>query len=125
LGFSRNLYSLIDNVYPFNLIFPSFRHFLFIGALCLIPFCVFFGYTWVKSPFWEEERRAPAENNPFAYQLAPGRDSILYFGQVIGQKNMLRIFKMHGTITEEEEKRYLEYIELMDRLEKGETIKNE
>lgn len=93
------------------------------GGLGLIPFCVFLGYWWIKSPFYHEERRAPAENNPFAFQLAPGRDSIMYFGNVIGQRNMLRLFKIWGTITEEEEGQYREYIELMESLNRGESLK--
>lgn len=125
LGFSRNLYSLIDNIFIFTLIFPTFRHFLFIGGLGLIPFSMILGYFWVKSTFYKEGIRAPAENNPFAFQLAPGRDSTMYFGQLIGQRNMLRLFRKFETITEDEEKQYLEYINIMDHLNRGGSLKED
>ena len=123
LGFSRNLYSLIDGVFIFKFIFPTFRHFLFIGGVGLIPFSMVLGYLWVKSTFYKEGIRAPAENNPFAFQLAPGRDSTMYFGQLIGARNMLRIYRKFNTITEEEEARYVEYIAIMEHLNRGGTLK--
>lgn len=123
LGFSRNLYGLVDNLPFFRFIFPTFQHFLLIGGIGLIPFSIFLGYLWIKSPFYKEERRAPAENNPFAFQLAPGRDTTLYFGQVVAQKNMLRVFKQLGTITEEEETQYQQYIKLMEYLNQGGSLR--
>lgn len=123
LGFSRNLYGLIDSIPTFMLIFPTFRHFLIIGIIGLIPFCALLGYIFVKSPFYREEKRAPAENNPFAFQLAPGRDSKLYFGGLLGQRNMLRLFKKMGTITPDEAVEYQRYIELMETLNQGGRLK--
>ena len=123
LGFSRNLYNLGDSIFIFRFIFPTFRHFLFIGGVGLIPFSMMLGYLWVKSPFYKEGIRAPAENNPFAFQLAPGRDTTMYFGQLIGAKNMLRIYRKFKTITEKEEAQYLKYIKIMEHLNQGGTLK--
>ena len=123
LGFSRNLYSLIDNLPLMNIVFPTFQRFLLIGGLSLIPLCGVMGYLWMSSPFYREERRAPAERNPFAFQLAPGRDSILYSGSLIGQNNMLRIFKKFGTITEEESEEFERYLERMKLLSKGGSLR--
>ena len=123
LGFSRNLYSLIDNLPLIDIIFPTFERFLMIGGVSLVPVCAVMGYLWMRSPFWREEKRAPAERNPFNFQLAPGRDSILYSGNLIGQNNMLRLFKKFGTITEEEREEFERYLELMDHLSKGGSLK--
>ena len=123
LGFSRNLYSLIDNLPLMNVVFPTFQRFLLIGGLSLIPLCVCLGYLWMASPFYREERRAPAERNPFAFQLAPGRDSILYSGSLIGQKNMFRLFKKFGTITEEEREEFERYLDRMEHLSKGGSLR--
>lgn len=125
LGFSRNLYSLGDKLFIFKLIFPTFRHFLFIGGLGIVPFSMFLGYLWVKSPFYREGRIAPAENNPFAFQLAPGRDSTMYFGQLIGSKVMLRMYKKFGVIKEEEELEFLKYLKIMEHLNRGGTLKED
>jgi hypothetical protein len=122
LGFSRNLYGLIDSIPLFLIIFPTFRHFLIIGGVSLIPFCILLGHAWIKSPFYREGKKAPAKYNPFAWELAPGRDSKLFFGGVLGQKNMLRLFKAMGTITDDEAVRYQEYIELLEVLEGGGSI---
>ena len=119
LGFSRNLYSLIDSLPLMDLIFPTFERFLMIGGVSLVPICGVMGYLWMRSPFWREEKRAPAERNPFAFQLAPGRDSILYSGNLIGQNNMFRLFKKFETITEEERAEFERYLERMDTLSKG------
>ena len=123
LGFSRNLYSLIDNLPLMDVIFPTFQRFLLIGGVSLIPVCALMGYFWMRSPFWREERRAPAERNPFNFQLAPGRDSILYSGNLIGQKNMLRLFKKFETITEEERAEFERYLERMKTLSQGGTLR--
>ena len=123
LGFSRNLYGLIDNLPLMNIIFPTFQRFLLIGGISLVPICACMGYLWMSSPFYREERRAPAERNPFAFQLAPGRDSILYSGNLIGQNNMLRLFKKFGTITEEEREEFDKYLALMNHLSKGGSLR--
>lgn len=119
LGFSRNLYNLIDQFTFTKLIFPSFTYFLFIGGFSLIPLSIVLGYIWMKSGFYKEGITVTAMRNPFAYKLAPGRDSVMYFGQVIGQKNMLRLFKQFNTFEGDEESRYLDYIELMEKLDSG------
>ncbi len=124
LGFSRNLYSLIDNLPFMDIIFPTFSRFLLLGGVSLIPVSAMIGYLWMKSPFWREERRVPAERNPFAFELAPGRDSMLYSGNLIGQRNMLRLFKKMGTISGEEAEEFERYLERMDRLSKGESLKD-
>lgn len=124
LGFSRNLYALGEKIFIFRFIFPSFRHFLYIGGFGIVPFSMCLGYLWVKSPFYKEGIKAPAENNPFAFQLGPGRDSIMYFGQIIGTKNFLRLFKKWGSLTKDEEVKYLKYIRLMEHLNQGGTLKN-
>ena len=123
LGFSRNLYSLIDNLPLMDLIFPTFQRFLLIGGVSLIPVSALMGYLWMRSPFWREERRAPAERNPFNFQLAPGRDSLMYSGNLIGQNNMLRLFKKFDTITEEELEEFERYLERMKHLSKGGTLR--
>lgn len=123
LGFSRNLYSLIDNLPLMGVIFPTFQRFLLVGGISLIPFCGLMGYVWMSSPFWREEKRAPAERNPFAFQLAPGRDSILYSGSLIGQNNMLRLFKKFETITDEESEEFERYLDRMDHLSKGGSLR--
>ena len=123
LGFSRNLYSLIDNLPLMDLIFPTFQRFLLIGGVSLIPVCAGMGYLWMRSPFWREERRAPAERNPFNFQLAPGRDSMMYSGNLIGQSNMLRLFKKFDTITEEELEEFERYLDRMKHLSKGGSLR--
>ena len=123
LGFSRNLYSLIDNLPLMDIIFPTFERFLMIGGVSLVPVCALMGYLWMRSPFWREEKRAPAERNPFNFQLAPGRDSILYSGNLIGQNNMLRLFKKFETITEEETEEFERYLDKMKLLSKGGSLR--
>ena len=123
LGFSRNLYSLIDNLPLMSIIFPTFQRFLLIGGVSLIPVCALMGYAWFQSPFYREEKRAPAERNPFAFQLAPGRDSILYSGNLIGQNNMLRLFDKFETITEEERAEFERYLARMELLSKGGSLR--
>lgn len=123
LGFSRNLYSLIDNLPFMDVIFPTFQRFLLIGGVSLIPVCALMGYAWMISPFYREERRAPAERNPLSFELAPGRDSILYFGNLIGQNNMLRLFKKFETITEEESAEFERYLDLMKHLSQGGSLR--
>jgi hypothetical protein len=122
LGLSRNLYNLFDGIDLFVVLFPTFNKFVVIGTVFIFPFGVFLGYAWTKSRFYKEGITTQAERNPFAFKLAPTKESLLYFGQLIGQKNMLRLFKKEGTITEDEEERYLEYIAYMERLERGESI---
>lgn len=123
LGFSRNLYSLIDKLPFMDVVFPTFQRFLLIGGVSLIPVCGFAGWLWMSSPFWKEEKRGTAEKNPLAFELAPGRDSILYFGNVIGQNNMLRVFKTLGTITDEESAEFERYLELMEHLGRGGSLR--
>ena len=123
LGFSRNLYSLIDNLPLMDIIFPTFERFLMIGGVSLVPVCAVMGYLWMRSPFWREEKRAPAERNPFNFQLAPGRDSILYSGNLIGQNNMLRLFDKFETITEEEREEFERYLDRMKLLSKGGSLR--
>lgn len=123
LGFSRNLYSLIDNLPFMDIIFPTFQRFLLIGGVSLVPVCGVAGWLWMSSPFWGEERRAPAERNPFNFQLAPGRDSMMYSGNLIGQKNMLRLFQKFDTITEEELEEFERYLDRMKRLSKGGSLR--
>ena len=123
LGFSRNLYSLIDNLPLMDLLFPTFQRFLLIGGVSLIPVCACMGYLWMRSPFYAEEKRAPAERNPFAFHLAPGRDSILYSGNLIGQNNMLRLFKKFDTITGEELEEFERYLDRMKHLSKGGSLR--
>jgi hypothetical protein len=122
LGLSRNLYNLFNSNKLFLLLFPVFDKFVIIGVVFIFPFGVFLGYAWTKSRFYKEGITTQAERNPFAFKLAPTKESLLYFGQLLGQKNMLRLFKKEGTITENEEKEYLKYIEYMERLERGESI---
>lgn len=122
LGLSRNLYNLFDGNKIFLILFPVFNKFVIIGTFFIFPFGVFLGYAWTKSRFYKEGITTQAERNPFAFKLAPTREKLLYFGQLIGQKNMLRLFIKEGTITEDEKKKYLKYIEYMERLNRGETI---
>ena len=123
LGFSRNLYGLIVKLPLMDLIFPTFERFLMIGGVSLIPVCAIMGYLYMKSPFWREEKRAPAERNPLAFELAPGRDTILYSGNLIGQNNMLRLFDKFGTITEEEREEFQRYLARMEHMSKGGSLR--
>ncbi len=123
LGFSRNLYSLIDNLPFMGLIFPTFQRFLLIGGVSLVPVSALMGYLWMRSPFWREEKRAPAERNPFNFQLAPGRDSLMYSGNLIGQTNMLRLFKKFGTISGDEAEEFERYLERMEHLSRGGSLR--
>jgi hypothetical protein len=122
LGLSRNLYNLIDRFNIVTLIFPSFESFVVSGTLCIFPTSILLGYLWTKSRFYKEAITVQAERNPYAFKLAPTRESLLYFGQLIGQKNMLRLFKKLGTITEQEINEYNKYIEYMEKLNRGESI---
>lgn len=122
LGLSRNLYGLFDSNKIFLMMFPAFNKFVIIGTVFIFPFGVFLGYAWIKSRFYKEGITTQAERNPFAYKLAPTRESLLYFGQIIWVKNMLRMFEKDETITDEEKEEYLKYIEYMERLNRGEDI---
>lgn len=123
LGFSRNLYGLIDNLPLMDLVFPTFQRFLLIGGVALIPMCGIMGWLYMRSPFYKEEKRGPADKNPLAFELAPGRDKILYSGNLIGQNNMLRVFKKLGTITEEECEEFERYLDRMKILSEGGSLK--
>ncbi len=124
LGFSRNIYGLIDNLPFMDILFPDFGSFLVRGGISLIPACALMGYLWMNSPFWREEKRVPAERNPFAYQTAPGRDTILFSGGLIGQNNMLRLFDKFGTITEEERTEFQRYLARMEIMSKGGSLRD-
>jgi len=122
LGFSRTIYGLIDSLPFMDLVFPTFQRFLLIGGIGIVPFSMFLGYIWIRSQFYKEGVAVGAENNPYAFQLAPGRDRIMYFGQIIGQQNMLRLFKQFNTFEPGEEERYKKYIDLMIKLDNGGVI---
>ena len=122
LGFSRTLYGLVDGLPFMDLIFPTFQRFLVIGGIGLLPFSMLVGYIWIRSRFYKESMAVGAENNPYAFRLAPGRDSKMFFGQIIGQQNMLRLFKQFNTFEPGEEEKYKEYIDLMIKLDQGGII---
>lgn len=124
LGLSRNLYNLIDNFWFFPVLFPTYYSFLWRAGVAIVPMAIFFGYIWTKSMFYKETIKTQVERNPYAFKLAPGRDSTMYFGQVIGQMNMLRLFKKMGTITPEEEEKYREYIKIMKHMEEGGNLRD-
>jgi len=119
LGFSRSLYSLVDGLPFMDIIFPTFQRFLLIGGIGLLPFSMFVGYIWIRSQFYKEGVAVGAENNPYNWKLRPGIDSIMYFGQIIAQQNMLRLFKQFNTFESGEEEAYRKYIDLMIKLNEG------
>jgi len=122
LGFSRSLYGLIDNLPVFRIIFPDFNTFIVCGGLGLLPFSMIIGYFWLKSPFYKGGVEVGIERNPYNWKLAPGRDSVLYFGQLIGQRNMFRLFKKQDTFEPGEEEEYTRYLEMMKTLHNGGSI---
>lgn len=123
LGFSRNLYSLIDNLPVFKVIFPTFQRFLWLGGFSLVPFGIFTGYLWLKSPFYRAGVDVTQRSNPFAFRLGPGRDSKMFFGQVIGQTCMLRLFKKLNVIESGEEDDYQRYLRYLEHLNSGKDIR--
>jgi len=103
LGFSRNIYSIIDSLPFMNIFFPSYHDFLIRGGIALIPGCIFIGFLWTKTRFYRAQFEVPAEQNPFSYKLRPGRDTLLRPLEVLNQNLLLRLYKMNNLISEEEE----------------------
>jgi len=122
-GFSRTLYGLIDNLPILSYLFPTFNTFIIYGGFGLLISCIIIGSLWMKSPFYKGGLDVGIERNPYNWKLAPGRDSLLYFGQLVGQKNMYRLFKKMETFEPGEEEEYKRYLSIMKKLDKGGSIK--
>ena len=103
MGFSKNIYSIIDSLPFMNLLFPSYNDFLIRGGIALIPCCIFMGYLWTKTRFYKAKFEVPAEQNPYSYKLRPGRDKLLRPLEVLNQTLLLKLYKAHNLISEEEE----------------------
>jgi len=123
LGFSRNIYAIIDSLPFMNILFPAYNDFLIRGGIALIPGCILIGFLWTKTRFYKAQFEVPAEENPFAYKLRPGRDLLLRPLEVINQELMLRLYKAHDLITEEEEAIFTHGLNLKKHMVKGGDIR--
>ena len=123
LGFSRNIYSIIDSLPFVNILFPSYSDFLIRGGIALIPGCILIGFLWTKTQFYRAQFEVPAEENPFAYKLRPGRDSHLRPLEVLYNELMLRLFKEHNLITDEEEAIFIHGLNLKKHMINGGDIR--
>jgi len=103
LGFSRNIYSIIDSLPFMNILFPAYQDFLIRGGIALIPGCIFIGFLWTKTQFYRAQFEVPAEENPFAYRLRPGREIFFKPLDILNLDLLLRLYKEHNLVTEEEE----------------------
>lgn len=106
LGFSKNIYAIIDSLPFMNILFPAYSDFLIRGGIALIPGCIFIGFLWTKTPFYRAQFEVPAEQNPYSYKLRPGRDSLLRPLEVLNHTLLLRLFKKYKLISEEEEAKF-------------------
>ena len=122
IGLSRSLYQLIDNIPILNQIFTDYTTFLIIGGIALLPLNTIIGYLWVKSPFYKEGIAVGVENNPYRRKLMPGINKDLYFGQVITQRNLNKLFQKEGTLEPGELTILTHYLEVMEKLDQGLTI---
>lgn len=123
LGFSRNIYAIIDSLPFMNLLFPTYTAFLIRGGIALIPGCVLIGVLWTKTKFYKAKFEVPAEQNPFAYKLKPGRDTLLRPLEVLNLNLMLRLYKTHNLITKEEETTFTHGINLKKHMIQGGDIR--
>ena len=123
LGFSRNIYSIIDSLPFMNILFPAYNDFLIRGGIALIPGCILIGFIWTKTQFYRAQFEVPAEENPFAYKLRPGRDSILRPFLILNQELLLRLYKDHNIITEEEEAIFIHGLNIQKHMIKGGDIR--
>ena len=124
LGLSRNIYSLIDGIPFIKDIFPTFQFFVITTFIGIFPIAILLGYMWTKSRFYKEKIAVTQERNPYRYKLPPTWAKETFFGNVIGQKMMLKLFKQHNLISPDEIQVYEEYIELLDILANGGAIRD-
>ena len=123
LGFSRNIYSIIDSLPFMDILFPAYNDFLIRGGIALIPGCILIGFLWTKTQFYRAQFEVPAEQNPFAYKLRPGRDSVLRPFLILNQELLLRLYKNHNIITEEEEAIFIHGLNIQKHMVKGGDIR--
>ena len=102
-GLSRNIYSIIDSLPFMNILFPAYQDFLIRGGIALIPGCILVGFLWTKTRFYRAGFEVPAEENPFAYKLRPGREIFLKPLEILNLDLLLRLYREHNLLTEEEE----------------------
>lgn len=116
LGFSRNIYSIIDSLPFMNILFPTFQDFVIRGGLTLIPLTIIIGYTWTKTPFYRAQFEVPTEENPFTYRLTPGKESRLKSLEILNLVLLLRLYKANNLISSEEESAFQHGLDLHKHL---------
>ena len=124
LGFSRTLYSFVDNLPYVNLVFPTFNHFLLIGGLGLLPGSVIIGWLFTKSPFYYATFEIPAERTPFKYRLSPGREVVMQPYTVLGAELALKVWEKLEVLSQEDRETWEQYLRFLRYMEAGGDLRD-
>lgn len=121
-GLASAIYYLaMDHIPLLKMMFPSFTRFLIIGGITLFILSVGTGYIYVKrSFFYPTDMQITQEANPFAYRLAPGRDTEFQKATLLNAQFLHRLADRFNLYQSNEERKvWQDYMNKLEFLIEG------
>ena len=108
----------------FESVFPHLSNFIIIGALVLIPICIYGGLLhYKKTGAYATDAAVGTEQNPYSYKVVPGKEEEVYLPlYILTAKAVAKILSQQQVLTQEEDREFRSTLEKAERLARGETV---
>lgn len=124
IGWANVIFYLAITNTALSQIFPKFHIFFITATLILIPTGIILGFFHMKkSPIFQTEQVIQAERHPFNYKSYPGKERRLQLPlQYLTTRKLMEMLDKFGLLSEEEREEFRNYLEMIQRLMRGESV---
>lgn len=121
-----NYYLLISNVPFLEHIFPRLWVFGIAFSVIYFPLAVIVGWLIYRKRQYKTDFEVSAMENPYRFRaVVPSRETVLNLPfQKLNIQMWMKLFEKEGLMTPEIRKEYEKYLEMIDRLMRGESIES-
>lgn len=108
----------------FQFLFPHLSNFVAIGAIVLIPICIYGGlFHYKKTGAYAADAAVATEQNPYIYRVVPGKEAEVYTPLwAFTARALARLLEREENISPEEKKQIEEALRKAQRLMTGEAV---